>query len=236
MGQRHCGRRTRIPLVLPAGMKVDIGVAAHHGHGLGPGRTHRDQLGAKRLGHRDRLGRRACPTDHHAQPRRCWRYRYRLVAAQHDIEAGQGDRADLGPAIDRQRDMHRPVSAGLAIFAGAVDRIDDPHPALGQTLGIVLFLFGQEPVFRALFAQGVDQELVGRGVAGLAQRLEAEHPGFAHRQQETARHCGEMGGKFGVGHGRAHFHGISWRMMCSAACSAVISAVLTRISGSSGGS
>jgi hypothetical protein len=42
---------------------------------------------------------------------------------------------------------------------------------LGQALGGVLAFFRQQAVVRALFAQGMDQELVGGLVARLAQRL-----------------------------------------------------------------
>ena len=46
----------------------------------------------------------------------------------------------------------------LAVFAGAVERVDDPHPLLGEAGGVVLLLLGEQPVVGAQFAQRVDQD------------------------------------------------------------------------------
>ena len=45
-------RRARVPLVLAAGVGVDVGLAADDGHGLGAGRAHLDQLAVELLGER----------------------------------------------------------------------------------------------------------------------------------------------------------------------------------------
>src|SRR6185312_10005024 len=84
-------------------------------------------------------------------------------------EPGQGDRADLGHAVDRQAHMNRPVGAFLAIFARTVDRVDDPTAGLAEALLGVLAFFGQQAVVRPRDAQGVDEELVGDLIASLAE-------------------------------------------------------------------
>ena len=79
--------------------------------------------------------------------------------------------------------MNRPVGAFLAILAGAIDRVDDPNPAFAQALGIVLFLFGKEPVLGPHGTDRVAQELVGGGVTRRAQRLARKHTAGADLQQ-----------------------------------------------------
>ena len=96
--------------------------------------------------------------------------------------------------------MHRPVGPRLAIFARAVDRVDDPDTFFRQALVGVLAFLAQQSVFWALLAQRMDEELVGGLVARFAQCLAAEHGAVADFDQNSARHVGEMGGKFGVGH------------------------------------
>ena len=103
--------------------------------------------------------------------------------------------------------MHRPIGARFPIFAGAIHRIDNPHPAFCQPLGIVLLLFGEQPILGALLAQGRHQEFIGGGIARLAQRLEAQQAAFPHGEQQLARHLGQMRGKLGVGQ-LAHIVGI----------------------------
>src|SRR3546814_12015256 len=69
--------------------------------------------------------------------------RLRPVGTKDEIETRQRHRADGGLSIDRERDMDGPVGAGLAIFARAVERINDPPPLGVKPRGIVLFLFGK---------------------------------------------------------------------------------------------
>ena len=96
--------------------------------------------------------------------------------------------------------MHGPVGATLTIFARAVDRIDDPDARLGEPGVIVLFLFGEEAVVGPLFADGVAQELVGRRVTCGSQRLQAEHIGRPHLNEQSPRDFGQMGGQFRIRH------------------------------------
>ena len=56
-------------------------------------------------------------------------------------------------AVDRKCDVHGPVIAGAGVFAGAVQRIDHPHPGLVQAGRVVLRLLGQDGVIGAVQAQ-----------------------------------------------------------------------------------
>ena len=60
----------------------------------------------------------------------------------------------FGRPLDRERDVDRPVVPPLAIFAGAVERIDDPHPVARQPLRLVGAFLGQDRIFGPPFAQG----------------------------------------------------------------------------------
>ena len=200
MGQRHCGRRAGIPFVLAAGVEIDIRLTAHDRHGLCPGRAHTDQFSAQLFRHGHGFGGRPRAADQHPQLFRSRRNRTRTIGAQHEAKARQRNRANGRHAINRQRHMHGPVGAFFAIFAGAVHRIDDPDARLCETFCAVLFLFGQEAVFRPLFAQGMDKKLVGRGIARLAQRLGGKHPGGAHLDQQPSGNFCQMRGEFGVSH------------------------------------
>ena len=129
------------------------------------------------------------------------------VAAQHQpaVETGQGHRAYCGDAIDRQADMHGPIGPLFAVFARAVDRIDNPHAGFIQALFGVLAFFRQQPVLGMSGAQGMDKELVGDLIACLSERLAFEHSAGAHLQQDASGTLGEVGGQLGVGHfGRPH--------------------------------
>ncbi|KAK0348840.1 hypothetical protein LTR94_035521, partial [Friedmanniomyces endolithicus] len=66
--------------------------------------------------------------------------------------ARQGHRTDGRHAVDGKTDMDGPVGAFLAIFAGAVDRVDDPHPAVGH-------LLGEQTILGPLLPQRMDKEL-----------------------------------------------------------------------------
>ena len=129
--------------------------------------------------------------------------------------------------------MHRPVGPRLAIFARAIDRIDDPDTRLGEPVVIVLFFLRQQPILAPHFAQRVAQKLVGGLVARLAQCLGTEHPGLADLDQDAPSHFCQMGGQRRVAHPG---HGISRATMASAASSAVMVSVSIWISGSTGAS
>ncbi len=161
------------------------------------------------------------------------------VGAQDDaiLMARQRNRTDGRHAVDGKTDMDGPVGARLAIFAGAVDRIDDPHPAVGQPCAITGHLLGEQAILGPLLPQRMDEELVGGLVAGLAERLGAEQARGADLQQQAAGGFGEMGGQVRVCHAAlSHLSGMILRMICSAASCGVISTVLTRISGLVGAS
>ena len=65
-------------------------------------------------------------------------------------ERGERHGAGDGRAVDRQRDVHGPVDrGGLAELAGAVERIDDPHPLGAEPDGVVDALLGQHGVVGA---------------------------------------------------------------------------------------
>src|SRR3546814_10581598 len=112
-----------------------------------------------------------------------------------------------------------------------------PHPLGVEPRGIVLFLFGKHGVVRTVRPQRLHDEGVGGAVAGAAQRLALKQAGALEGEEQIARHMGDMGGKFGVGHcigGLRHFSNSP--TMSSAASSALIFVVSMRISGDSGGS
>jgi hypothetical protein len=54
-GQRDRDRCGRVPLVLPAGVDVDVGLAEDDGHRLRPGRAEWYEVGIHALGELDRL-------------------------------------------------------------------------------------------------------------------------------------------------------------------------------------
>ena len=56
-----------IPFILSAGMQVDIGLAAQHGHGFGAGGTHRYEGGVQAFGNGERLGGGARAAHQHAE-------------------------------------------------------------------------------------------------------------------------------------------------------------------------
>jgi hypothetical protein len=183
----------------------------------------------------ERLRCRAGAGHNHPQLRGGWRDCTWLIGAQDKstVQPRQSDRADRRHAIDREGDMDGPVSPRLTIFARAIDRIDDPDPALGQALLGVLGLFGQQGIVGPRLANGMAEELVCGLIARLAQRLGAEDARGADIQQQLARCLRQMGRQFGVGHDRPMLaaHGMSLATMASAASSAVMALVSMRISG-----
>ena len=181
-------------------MQIDFRIALDDRHSLGPGGTHGDELCPQRLGDSHSFGSGACAADQHPKLVWCRSQRGRLIGAQDKAGTGQGNRADGCDTINGQPNMHRPVGARLAIFAGAVDRVDDPDAGFGEPRIVVLFLFGEEPVVGPLFADGVAQELVGRRVTCGPQRLQAEHIGRPHLDQQSPGDFGQMGGQFRIRH------------------------------------
>ena len=130
-GRGHADRRGGVPLVLAAAMCIDVGLAEHDGHRLGARRTEREELAVDALAHRggDR-GRAAAAHDEARRPvGDPGRWRGRRLGGEGEAVRGQRDRGRGDRAVDDERDVHRPVGAAvLAELAGAVERVDDPHP------------------------------------------------------------------------------------------------------------
>lgn len=60
-----------------------------------------------------------------------------------------------------QRDVYRPVVAPLrGEFAGAVQRVDDPHPVGLQAFQIVVGFLAEHRITRALGSQAAQQQRV----------------------------------------------------------------------------
>ena len=128
----------------------------------------------------------------------------------------------------------------LGELAGAVERIDDPHPALLEAGEVVGSLLREHAVVGYPRGQRLHQELVGAQVAGVLQLLALE-AFAADLEQQRAGGGGQLGGQFVVG-GSGPVAGAHWsspRMratISSADSSADISTVRTCTSGSSGSS
>src|SRR3546814_19431043 len=73
-------------------------------------------------------------------------FRSRRARGERETEPRQRDRTDRRDAVDRERDMDGPIVATLAIFARAVERVDDPDAALTAAGRVVLFFFGQQRI------------------------------------------------------------------------------------------
>src|SRR3569623_205308 len=131
--------------------------------------------------------------------------------------------------------MHRPVVAPLAIFARAVDRIDDPRPRLEEPRSVALAFFGQQAVIGALAADRVAQQVVGRRVAGLAEFLRVPVARRAHLEQQLARRLGDMRGEIGVGHAASPSRYATIRSAASSALSRVVSMWISGATGTSYG-
>ena len=162
---RHRDRRARVPLVLAAGVDVDLGRTEDHGGDLGAGRPHGDHDPADGLGHVvGHVGRAAAATTTRGGSpveRRC---RTGGSPVEHQVEGGQGDRADDGHAADGHGHMDGPVGApGLAELAGAVERVDDPEAAVARH--VLESLLGPHVVVGVEPVQLGDQELVGHPIA-----------------------------------------------------------------------
>ena len=116
-GLQHPGRRGRVPLPLPAGVDVGVGVAADDRHGLGARRTDPDELDVQPVAEQPQHRRRTVRTGGDAdRTRAAGGGAVDGVAAVHLAECGQrhrgvGDRA-FGPrGALPERHVHRPVLA-----------------------------------------------------------------------------------------------------------------------------
>jgi hypothetical protein len=86
----------------------------------------------------------------------------------HRLQGGGfvGDRS-VGPTVALpQRHVHGPVVAPLPReFACSVQRVDDPDPVGPQSVQVVVGLFAEHRVARALGVQSPEQQRVGLAVA-----------------------------------------------------------------------
>ena len=134
---------------------------------------------------------------------------------------GKGDRACDEFAGLPERNVHGPVVATeFGELAGAVERVDDPHPLGGQADGVVGALLGQHRVAGPLARQRFHQEVVGTlvprilsfGCTGVGEFV-------AHAEQQLTRLGGQPRGDLmviAVGH---------WRLSSSSMTSSASSSV-----------
>src|SRR3546814_18763954 len=95
----------------------------------------------------------------------------RLIRTQGESQTGQGYCTDRRDSVDRQRDVNGPVRARLALFARAIDGVDDPDARFAEPLLRVLAFLGQQAVIGPLPRDGMDKQLVRGLIASLAPRL-----------------------------------------------------------------
>ena len=121
-------------------------------------------------------------------------------------DRGVGDRT-VGAAVTLpQRHVYGPVVASRhGEFACSVQRIDDPDPVGLQPGQVVVGLFAEHRVARALDAQPLQQQRIGLAVALIAQQPRVvEADAIAHRQQQLSRLVGKVSGQCCVRHFGAH--------------------------------
>ena len=102
-------------------------------------------------------------------------------------------------AIDAERHVHRPIIAAFAIFAGTVQRIDQPDTGVLQSGQIGRFFFRQDCIIWAQPAQFGDEERIADAVALGTQRLPFRRAA-AQFQQHLPGSVGEVAGEFSVSH------------------------------------
>jgi hypothetical protein len=145
-------------------------------------------------------------------------------------------------AIHGQADMDRPVAAPLAIFARAVERIDDPHARLGKARGRIGGFLAQHAIVRPVRRHFGHQESIGQGIALRPQCLAFMRAGRAQVHQDAPGACGQMPRQFQIVHRLPRWpvqitgiHApITRSTIRSAASSGLSRLVSTRISGFSG--
>jgi hypothetical protein len=92
-----------------------------------------------------------------------------------------------------------PVDAArLAELRGAVERVDDPHPACRPPGRVIGALFGQDDIPGAAARERRDQELVRQPVARLAQHVRLA-AACAQLEQPPARFAGQFAGQRVIG-------------------------------------
>ena len=142
--------------------------------------------------------------------------------------------------------MHRPIApVTFAKLTGAVERVHDPYPRLGQPRRVEAAFFGQQPVVGSKFAKHTDDVVVRLQISlrfqpgGLPSKLAAhqEQPSAGLSSDRRSKSLIIQASKRG-GHESPAMQ-LRWRRAAitrSAASSAVMVVVSTRSSGASGGS
>ena len=143
------------------------------------------------LGHGGDERGRAGPAHHHpghGGPRRQGRG---LAGAEHEVESGQGHRPDRRGTVDGEGHVDGPVGPPLRVLAGAVERVDDPHPSgvgWSSSVGPVVLL-GADPVLGEPLGQEADEQFVGAPVT-LGPQLLALEAAALQLGQDLARPAG----------------------------------------------
>ena len=195
-GRGHHGGCGGVPLVLTARVHVGVDLAVDDRHRLRARRAHAHELGAERV--RDAVRRRGrARSAHHDAGRPTvrrgndgWR-----AGAEHAVLRGEGDgTGDEASAALPQRDVHGPVgAAALGELAGAVERIDDPHPGRVDPSPVVDRLLREHEVVGVLVAQELEQATVREHVRGVAERPARPLVGVGLRAQLDEQGAG-LGG------------------------------------------
>ncbi len=127
---RHSGGRGAVPLVLAAGVHVDVGVAAHDRHGLGACGSERDDVHAQavRDHHRGSV-RRAAATGDHTEVATVdrWGIRRRIAGAVHHTDCRSRTPTTGSPRTASAMCTAQSLRPRLAELVRAVQRVDDPH-------------------------------------------------------------------------------------------------------------
>ncbi len=95
--------------------------------------------------------------------------------------------------------MDRPVVAPFRIFAGAVERVDDPDPRPAEPRLVVGALLRKHRVARPPLGEAGQDEGVGDLVGDMAERRAFEQGAGALLDQQPPRFLGQMRGQLLVG-------------------------------------
>ena len=130
----------------------------------------------------------------------------RRSGGEEQVLGGKRDRPHDGIAIDRHCDVHRPVDAWrFGELAGAVERVDDPHPMPIEAGPVVGALLGEQAVSGSLGGQAADDVLVGLSVAFILQGAAVGSSGrqaVTEADQEAAGLTGDVRSELVIGIGR----------------------------------
>ncbi len=223
-----------IPLVLAAGVEVDVHLALDRRDHLDAGGAHGHELDIIALGESPDDRGRTRPGCRDAQwplsgddcPRTGVRDGRDAGAVEDPAAAGERDRAGdqsaaTLPEGDVDREVHAPgtVRVDLCVLPGAVERIDDPDAAGVEAGRVVLRLLGQHGVRRAMLRQGGGEPRLRCRISGGAECLAVEGHAvgpraLAQRHQDPSGAIGEGSREAGVvaevgGSRRARVHALA---------------------------